>query len=209
MTTLTDYALAGVTGWLAWLLFRLREAQTARSYWAAAFAALAVGAALGGTYHGFAPALPESAQYLLWKSTILTVGIATFAMVVGSAIGTTTGTFRKLVHGVAVAKFIVYSVWMVSHDDFFYVIIDSGIAMAMVSALHARTALRDADRASIWMLGGVAVSVLAAGVQASGYRLHRHFGPNDLYHVIQIVAMWLFYRGARQLRDYPMLSRKS
>jgi hypothetical protein len=30
-TLLTDYALAGVTGWLAWLLFRAREGQRARS----------------------------------------------------------------------------------------------------------------------------------------------------------------------------------
>ena len=39
-TLLTDYALAGVTAWLAWSLFRAREGQRARSLWALAFAAL-------------------------------------------------------------------------------------------------------------------------------------------------------------------------
>jgi hypothetical protein len=31
--------------------------------------------------------------------------------------------------------------------------------------------------------------------------LHRHFNHNDLYHVIQVAAMLLFYRGARRLTD--------
>lgn len=209
MTTLTDYALAGVTGWLAWSLFQSREAETARSYWAAALMALAIAAMLGGTYHGFAPTLPQGALYLLWKATILAVGIGTFGMIVGSAIARTTGTLRKFVCLIAVAKLVVYSGWIVAHDDFIYVIADSGIAMAMVGALHARTALRQADRASIWILGGIAVAVFAAIVQASDYRLRQHFGHNDLYHVIQIVAMWLLYRGARQLSDRPMSTRLS
>jgi hypothetical protein len=34
-----------------------------------------------------------------------------------------------------------------------------------------------------------------------GFALHQHFNHNDLYHVIQIAAMVLFYIGAKQLRD--------
>ena len=45
------------------------------------------------------------------------------------------------------------------------------------------------------------VSVIAACVQASGFALHRHFNHNDLYHVIQIAAMVLFFIGCRRLRD--------
>src|SRR5258706_89899 len=72
-TMLTDYALAGVTGWLAWSLFRSREGQRSRSLWALAFAALALGAALGGTWHGFAPLFAETAVLLLWKATVFSV----------------------------------------------------------------------------------------------------------------------------------------
>ena len=208
MTTLTDYALAGVTGWLAWLLYQSRESERARSTWAAALGLLALGAALGGTYHGFAAVLPESAPDLLWKSTTLTLGFATFGMIAGSALATTTGTLRKLILAVAVAKLVIFSAWMSGHDDYIYVIVDSGIAIAIVGALHAWRALRAADRASVWMLGGLAISVLAAAVQASGYAVHPHFGPNDLYHVIQIGAMWLLYRGARELRDCRKSSGK-
>jgi hypothetical protein len=198
---LTDYALAGVTGWLAWRLFRARDGQAVRSYWALALAALALAAALGGSYHGFATALAESVQHLLWKVTVLAIGIASFGMCAGSAIAVTAGNLRKLLLALAAAIFALYSGWMLAHDSFIYVIADTGIAMIMVAALHGWSAMRGRDRPSLWMLGAVGLSVLAAGVQASGLALHRDFNHNDLYHVVQIAAMILFYIGAVRLRD--------
>jgi hypothetical protein len=198
-TLLTDYALAGVTAWLALSLFRAREGQRARSLWALAFAALALAAALGGTWHGFAPALAEIAVILVWKATLLCVGVASFGMLAGSAIAATAGNARKSLLAVAAAKLAVYSGWMVGHSEYIYVIMDTGSALVLIAVLHLWSAAR--DRASRWILAGVGVSVLAAGVQASGFALHRNFNHNDLYHVIQIVAMILFYAGARRLRD--------
>jgi uncharacterized protein DUF6962 len=198
-TLLTDYALAGVTGWLAWSLFRAREGQRARSLWALAFAALALAAALGGTWHGFAPAFAEIAVLLVWKATLFCVGVASFGMLAGSAIAATAGNARKSLLAVAAAKLAVYSGWMVGHSEYIYVIADTGAALVLIAALHLLSATR--DRASRWILAGVGVSVLAAGVQASGFALHRNFNHNDLYHVIQIVAMILLYAGARRLRD--------
>ena len=195
MTLFTDYVLAGVTAWLGWRLFGAREGQDARSFWALAFAALAAAAAVGGSYHGFA-SFP-----VVWKVTLLAAGIASFAMLAGSAIAAASGHLRKLLLALAAAKLALYSLWMLAHDAFIYVIADSGVAMAVVAALHAGSAMRRRDRASLWMLGGVGVSVFAAGVQASGYTLHRNFNHNDLYHVIQTAAMLLFYLGARRLRD--------
>ena len=198
MTLFTDYVLAGVTAWLGWRLSRQREGQAARSFWALAFAALAAGALLGGSYHGFA----QSA--VLWKITVVAIGIASFAMLAGSAIAVTDGTLRKLLLAFAGVKFVLFCLWMLAHDAFIYVIADTGIAMAAVAVLHAASAIRHRDPASLWMLGAVAVSVLAAGVQASGFALHPNFNHNDLYHVIQIAAMALFYSGARRLRDTRM-----
>ena len=198
-TLLTDYALAGVTAWLAWSLFRAGEGQRSRALWTLAFAALALAAALGGTWHGFAPAFAAIAVILVWKATVLCVGIASFGMLCGSAICATAGNTRKTLVAIAAAKLAVYSGWMAGHSEYIYVIADTGTALVLVAALHLRSAAR--DRASRWILAGVGVSVLAAGVQASGFALHRHFNHNDLYHVIQIAAMILLYAGARRLRD--------
>jgi hypothetical protein len=201
MTMLTDYALAGVTGWLAWLLFRGREGYRARALWALAFAALALAAALGGTWHGFSPAFAALAVFLVWKVTVLAVGIGSFGMLAGSAIATTTGSVRKSLIAISVVKLAIYSGWMVWHSEYIYVIADTGTALVLVAALHLWSSTHDRHHASHWILGGVGVSVLAAGVQASGFALHRHFNHNDLYHIIQIAAMMLFYVGARRLHD--------
>lgn len=199
MTLATDYALAGVTGWLAWRLYRLREGRPARSLWTLAFAAAALGALLGGTWHGFAPAFAEIAAILLWKATVLAIGVASFGMLAGSAVAAFPGRTGRALVAIAAAKLAIYSAWMLGHNEYIYVIADTGIMMGAIVALHGWSAIRKRDSASLWILAGVGVSLLAAAVQASGFDLHRNFNHNDLYHVIQIGALFLLYSGAKRL----------
>lgn len=187
MTLATDYLLAALSGWLAVLLYR-RSFQRAVRWWAYAFMALAAGAFLGGTWHGFLQ------NDLLWKATVLSVGVASFAMVAGSSFATLGGRARDAVLWLAGLKLIAYWWWMLGRDDFIYVVIDTGIAFGAVAAMHLW-------RFNGWILAGVAVSVAAAAVQASGFAPHPSFNHNDLYHVIQLAAMFLLYRGARTLSD--------
>lgn len=188
MTVITDYILGAVTAYLGWRLFRNRAAERSRRWWSYAFAALALGAFLGGSWHGFAR------NDWLWKATLLTVGIAGSAMMVASAFATLPARGRSTVIGVAAAMLLLYSAWVMVDDRFIVVVADTAIAFALVAALH------------LWkwngaILAGVAVSLVAALVQASGFALHQHFNHNDLYHLIQVGAMLLFYRGARGLKD--------
>ena len=188
MTVITDYLLGAVTACLGWRLFARRAAERSRRWWACAFAALAGGAFLGGTWHGFAQ------NEWLWKATLLTVGIAGSAMMTATAFATLPARGRSAVIGVAAAMLLLYSGWVMVDDRFIVVVADTAIAFALVAALH------------LWkwngaILAGVAVSLVAALVQASGFALHPLFNHNDLYHVIQVGAMLLFYRGARALKD--------
>lgn len=188
MTLATDYLLGAVTAWLCILLARNREAQRSRTFWALAFAAVALAAFLGGTWHGFLQG------DLLWKATLLAAGGASFAMLAGSAFAVLSGMPRAVLLVLASVKFLVYAAVMLTRNEFILVVIDSGIAFALVAALHLW-------RLNAWIVAGVAVSVLGAFVQASGLAPHRHFNHNDLYHVIQVAAMFLLYRGARRFTD--------
>ena len=186
MTMLTDYVLGGVSAYAAIAL--LRDSWPSRRLWALAFAALAAAAFLGGTWHGFVR------SDLLWKATTLSAGLASFGMVAGSSYAAFPSPLRTFALTAALAKLVVYSVWMLSHDAFIYVVIDTGIAFLIVAAIH------------LWkwngpILAGVAVSIAGAVVQASGFGLHEHFNHNDLYHVIQIAALVLLYRGAKRLQS--------
>ncbi|HZE60702.1 MAG TPA: hypothetical protein VE085_09115 [Burkholderiales bacterium] len=190
MTLATDYVLAAVSGVAGVLALRAAGGQRSRQNWGVALLALALAAAIGGTHHGFA--LP-----VLWKPTVFIAGGASAAMVVGSAFATTRGALRTGLIAFAALKLAVFWLWTWHDARFIWVVADSGIAFALVAALHA--VWRDA--ASSWILAGVGLSLVAAGAQASGFDLHRHFNHNDLYHVIQIVALVAFYRGVRRMRD--------
>jgi len=51
-----------------------------------------------------------------------------------------------------------------------------------------------------WMGAGVVVSAVAAIVQQSGWVLGA-FDANGLYHLVQMGAIGLFFRGARLSKD--------
>jgi hypothetical protein len=179
MTALTDYLLAGVSGFLGFRLLKHSK------FWALAFLALALAALLGGTWHGFRQ------SDALWKATTLSVGVASLGMVGGTAVQTTSGIARQVVLAFAEVKFVMYTAWMLFHDDFVWVVADTAVALLIVGGLYLW-------RFNGWMLAGVAVSVLAGLAQASGLKLHAHFNHNDLYHVIQIAAMLAFYKGLKE-----------
>ena len=88
-------------------------------------------------------------------------------------------------------KLVVYMRWMITHNDFLYVIADYGLTLLIVGIVM----LTRRGPATPWVIGSIVVSVIGALVQQSGFALHRHFNHNDLYHVIQLVALWLLYRG--------------
>ena len=178
-TLVTDYVLGAVSLWVS-----IKLLQT-RSWWALAFFALALAAFLGGTWHGF---LQSDA---LWKATVIAAGVASFGMTVGAGNET---AFGKIFLFAALLKLLAYSFWMLTHDEFIWVVADSGSALAIVAAVYLW-------RFNGWVLAGVAVAVAGGLVQASGFALHAHFNHNDLYHVLQTAAIVLFYKGLKRCQE--------
>jgi hypothetical protein len=190
-TVITDYVLGAVSAWVAFQL--LKKNDPAQRFWALAFAALAAGAFLGGTWHGFLRS--ES----LWKATVMTIGVTSFGMLVGSAFATFGGTrfgerLRNACIAAATIKLVVYLGWTLFQDAFIVVVLDTLSALLAVAIMHL-------IKFNGPMLAGVAVSVAAGLVQASGFALHEHFNHNDLYHLIQIAGVVLLYQGAKRLQS--------
>ena len=203
MTLATDYLLGGWTAVLVVKLFlRFREArQQSVLWWAVALLATAFASFFGGTFHGFSNYLSELVLGVLWKATVYSIGVASLCLLVGSVVAFVSPPAQRWLQAAAAAKFLVYAVWMATHNDFRYVIYDYAPAMVLVLVL-AGLALRSSNReAAGWLMAGIVVSFLAAGIQQSGFALHEHFNHNDLYHVVQMGAIYLLYRGAAELRD--------
>ena len=201
-TMATDYLLAILCVALGLALLRLggRVRETSIQLWGWALLVTAMGALAGGTYHGFTYHLGSETIAALWKVTVYSIGTAAFLMLAAALFSTLPRRAARWVFGLAVAKFLFYLGWMATHEDFRYVVYDYGPAMMAVLLLHSYRIYARRDSASRWIVTGVVVSFVAAGIQQSGWTLHMHFNHNDLFHVVQMAAMYSFYRGARQLR---------
>ena len=201
MTMITDYALGAVSAVLGWRLYRDAGEERARRCWAAAFGALAVSALLGGTHHGLAAVTSQAVYDLGWKVTVFAIGLFSFGMMAGSMLATTRGAARTMLLAIATAQLVVYTAWVLVHDEYRYVVLDTAIAMATLLLLHGWSAASRRDEASCWVLAGIAVSAVAAVVQLLRVTLHEHLNHNDLYHLIQLAGMVLFFKGGKLMRD--------
>ena len=188
VTTITDYMMGAAAAFFGYRLWRAGQQA-----WALAFSFTALASFLGGTFHGFALAD-------LWKPTVYCVGLASMFLLIGAKPSLTL---------LALAKFMLFATWMVFHEDFKYVIIDYGISMLTVAVLQSIAWFNDRAESAPWVVGSICVSIAGAVIQQMEIGFHRHFNHNDLYHVIQIFALWLLYRGGLLLNrksatDLPM-----
>jgi hypothetical protein len=202
-TLITDYMLGTLSELCAILLIKQNTSLRQRSirWWACALFAAAVGSYAGGTYHGFQHAFDPAVAAVLWKVTTISMGVASFFLLTSAITSGFAWPDRRWLIGGAALKLAIYVAWMLTHEDFRYVIYDYGSTLAILLVLIAfeRTHGVDGHRAHIAQ--GIIVSIAAALVQQSGFRLHQHFNHNDLMHVIQMGGVWLLYKGGARLRD--------
>lgn len=199
---LTDYAMAAVGGGLGVSLARrgLRQGQAPRWLWGGAFVAVALAAVLGGTSHGFGPHLGEGSKGALWLATYSLVGLANLLILAGAVRAATRGVLRQGLLALLVLRFTAYLALFGVARDFRYVLYDYALTLAclLVLGLYGRAR---SDPSAPWILAGVLASALGAVAQGGGLALHRHFNHNDLFHVLQTLGLYLYYRGGGVLPD--------
>ena len=203
MTMFTDYLVTLLAASLGIHLIIEGRARSERSeaLWGWAFMATALGALAGGTSHGFVQQLGDEGWQVLWKVTVYAIGAASFLLLAGALVASLSDPWRRLLLLVAFLKFVGYISWMASHDDFRFVINDYGSTMVVVLLLQIWQWWARRAPSAPWVVGGILVSFVASLIQQSGFSLHQHFNHNDIFHVIQLLALWLLYRGGRLLED--------
>ncbi len=204
-TMVSDYLLGAVAVFLAFLLAirRTPSQRMTTRYWSGALLLAGVAAFAGGTFHGLLEGRSGGLPAVLWTTTMVAIGLSAFCFVAGAAFGTTRGNTRRIILAAAGGELIVYLVWIVGHSDFLYAMIFYLPCMVavLVMVVHARIARRDA--AAPWVIAGIAVSFAGAVVQASGWDLRTYLSHNDVYHLLQAVGFYGFFRGGRLLQDRP------
>ncbi len=210
----TDFLLAGVTIALGMKLVQRWQSGRQRAVWAMSgtFLWLALAALAGGVWHGLVAYIGDAGQHAMWTITVYSIGLADAFLLVAIVFAVAPVAARRILLVLVGLKLALYLAWVTFVDaDFRYVIYDYVpsliIVFAGAIALHLRSRGTDgpgraaAPSAGLPLAGGVAVSFAAAAIQLSGWGLHTHFNNNDIYHVVQILGMVLFYRGGCRLTD--------
>jgi hypothetical protein len=211
LTAFTDAVLAvWVTFWAALLFCRANNSRPV-VLWAWAFLASAVSSLAGVAFHGARIVFPlyfgmaTTPFSVVWKIGTVSASVAILCIGCAAAIVWLRPGARRIALALLFVEFVcclgaMFFLAPPQSNSFNVVLFDSApvlIALLIGSALHWN------DRPSRWIAAGVLTAFVAGGVQASGW--HKGHPPdcNDIFHLIQMAAMYLLYRGGALLGEVP------
>lgn len=202
-TTLTDYLVAIASTWWGVALLRdaRRRGSVAARWWGAGFLAVAVAAAAGGTVHGFGPALGADGAAILWRASL--AALAAFA-VCAAATAIADGVApepRGPLPLLVGALFAAALTAAILRPAFSTAIVIYGLGLGALVVQQAVAWIGRRAPSGPWIVAGGALAAAGSLVQHLGLAPHPRFNHNDLFHVIELGAGWLFYRGGRRLGE--------
>ncbi|MEA5448784.1 hypothetical protein VB780_09415 [Leptolyngbya sp. CCNP1308] len=196
LATLTDYAIALECLLLAGLLLGQRNIQR---LWAAAFTSVSGAAAMGGTYHGFAPQLSLGHRIWLWQGMGMAVAIASFFTLAAAAATLRRGD-RRLLLALATGKLagaiaVGFTLW-----GFALRVADYLSALIIVLLVQWLQRHKNPG-APVWLLAAIALSAMGAiGLLIPWPGV----SPLVVYHLVQMVALFCIYRSvAATIQAHP------
>jgi len=199
--TLTDYALALECALLARLLWSGPAASALRGPFVAFFASIGWSALAGGTVHGFFLDETSAGHRLLWPATLLGIGTAAVAAWIAGARMLLGAPVARAVAWAAVLALAAYAARVLSGSQEFRVAVLFYLpAVLFLTVAHAVLFVRTRAREIGIGLGGLGLGFAAAFLQQARVALHPvYFTHNAVYHVLQGIALFLIFLGARRL----------
>lgn len=198
--SLTDYALAIECVAIVLLLMRSDAGDRTLRFWFVVFFASAAAASLlGGTVHGFFPEVADQNRQLLWKATLLAILVTSLAGWNIGGILLLPGRGAAVVRGLAILllALLSYVVLFVRPEFLMAIIAYVPATLFLLIALIVAYRIRRLQ-ALRWGIVGTGLTFVAAAVQRLHLSVHPYyFNHNALYHVIQGVALWMIFLGAR------------
>ena len=197
-TFFTDLLISGVS--IFFLLCLLRKYRDAHSFtilfWALGFSSLAISALMGAIFHGSGYWFEQSFRDSIWLVALVTMIVMSAFLLSAVTFSALDGRYRTLALSVIVVKAVIVLIWILNDIRFVVAIYDYGSSMACI-AIMALLRLRGSwSTPGRWILSAIALSIVGSVVQVMKLAPHPHFNHNDVFHLIQLLANWLFYRAA-------------
>ncbi len=205
MTVFTDILITIFGIWFGriiymWFTVRLMEVHF---HFGNYFFLVAFTAFTGALFHAFYPEY-ETIRDFLWKLTMLGMVLSVFAMLMGTAYYVLPFETVQWVKWVILASMIPFIVWFYVDHDLMNAVKLYIPSTILVMVIMAYGWLGKGDIANAWILGGLLVTLCGASFTVTKIGFHQHFNHNDIFHIIQIVGMYLIYRGSMLLSNYGM-----
>lgn len=201
-TFLTDLAIALISFYFSFKIKRDPQSLYSKSYrlWWGTFLCIGLSALQGALFHGFAHVLPTLIYKSLRLGTLWSL-IATSIFISLSLLNfccNQKSKYFQIFQFLIYAKAFLFFSISLYHSKFIVAISDYGTTFVIALIIFSFNFKKSG---SSGMILGIIVSIIAALIQVFKIAPSSSFNHNDLYHVVQLFGLYLFYINAPKLRD--------
>ena len=200
-TAITDYIIFILGIIFGGLTISIQNSQF-HQLWGASFISIGIGAFFGGTSHGFGPKMTGIYRKVLWRITIIFIGISGIFMAMSSSLFFITENGKYALFITAGVLLILYFLKIRKQDSFrsavtFYMPLLGVTLVGFSMAFYFQNIT-----GALFITIGLIVCITGSLTQLLKISLHEKFNHNDLFHVIQMLGMYLMYRGGMEITPF-------
>lgn len=197
---LTDFFLALETLVLGLIILNLKVKSKIRLTIFLFYISLSLSSFIGGIVHGFFPYSGSLANILLWKATMICLGLVSLFswFIAGNII---LPKYKKLIQFVASIEFFLYSAYVIFVNSQFKIAIYNYVPATIFLLISLCILyLRKKQTSTLLGIMGIILTFIAAWIQQAHISLHPvYFNHNAFYHVVQAIALLLIFFALRKI----------
>ncbi len=190
---ITDFLLTLEAIIFAYLIGQIKKNGKLKNIAVLFFSSLALGSFIGGIVHGFFPESGSLVNFVLWKATIISLGlVALFSWFIAGI--TLLPKYYKIIKRAALVEFLLYSVYVIFVNSNFKVAIYNYVPPIILLLISFFYIYSKNKYYSIIGIFGILLTFIAAWVQQARISIHPiYFNHNAVYHIIQAMAIFLIF----------------
>ncbi len=200
---ITDWMIALECAGFALWFYRFGSLSVFALSFTTILAALALTSLIGGVVHGFFPDRSEIGNQILWRTTLVTMGIAAGAIwIAAGELFFGPHVARKLVVAVLILFVLYATIVIFVVPEFWVAILNYGIASIVLLIAFSSEYIRKERTAALVGALGMLIALCASLAQQREISLPSlGLSHNAIYHLYSIVALAFVFIGARGLDD--------
>jgi hypothetical protein len=198
--TLTDYVIAFECFTFCSLLFKQYGFQSPSKWFALFFASIGLAAFAGGTVHGFFPAHETFMHDTFWFVSMASIGLmALSGWIIGAFLLRLSNKAIAIIKAMAGFGFAVYILYLLLvSQEFLIAILNYLPAAVFLLSVFIYRYFKEKTMPTILGIVAMLLTFLSSFVQQAQIIVHPvYFDHNALYHLIQIVALFLLFLSAK------------